>query len=363
MTWTKTGTDTYLGSSRTSGQTSATLAAGTVGDLRVIMFLTVSASVSVASLSGGGVTTWARAGSVSAVNSTTIGAAATAEIWYGKITGTGTALTIAYNGTVGSTSCRLMKRDFRSSRSGTPTYSASGYAFMQTSGHATGSPLTWPSLTTKGTDELVVGCMGDFGGPTYTGTTAGYTYSTDTDGNSYQYRLSCGAAEVEAAQMTFSGTDGWYAHQAIFDDGLGPVSAEADATGTAFGAGATADAPPGQAAAAGAAYGPGMTATAPASPAAALGAALGASATSGQSAGAAAAVGQAQTAHGYVSPGAGAAAAEGTAFGVIARAGVAPVTRVAVVPAESRTIVVPPDSRVAVVEAESRVIQVPKGDD
>lgn len=364
MTWTKTGTDTYLGSSRTSGQTSATLSAGTTGDLRVILFLTCSSSVSVSSLSGGGVTTWQRAGSVNAVASTTIGVAANAEIWYGQITGSGTALTIAYNGTVGSTSCRLMQRDFRTSRTGSPTYSVSSTGYLQTSGHTSSSPLTWPSLTTKGSDELVVGVMGNFGTMSSpSGSSTGYTYTTDGDANYHVYRLSCAAAEVEAPTLTFSGTDGWYAMSAIFDDGLS-AAGSAGVTAAGLGAGAQGQAGPGVAAVTAAGQSAGAqgdaegTGAAAATAAGLLAGAQGQSAVGVASATAAGLLAGAQ----LDAEGTGTAGATASAYNAIARGGVTPTQRISVVEAQDRTVMVAP-RQVAVVEAESRVVFVSAKDE
>lgn len=343
MTWTKTGTDTYLGSSRTSGQTSATLAAGTVGDLRVVQFLTISSSVSVNTLSGGGVTTWKRAGSANAVSANTIGVAATAETWYGVITSTGTALTITYNGTVGSTSCRLMKRDYRSSR-GITSIAAVGNGFSQTNNHTTSSPLTWPSLTTSNPGQLLVGVMGNFGGPTYTGTTTGFTYTLDTDGNDYNYNLSPANSTAFAPQMTYTGTDGWYVQETLFDDG-----------------GTTATATAGLASASAAGFGD----TAAGSKAAAL-ASVSAAAKAAVAfvtgvAGKASATAAALAAVASISPTAGQAAVSASAFNASALLAEKPERRRYTVPPEPRTLgtaevrryTVPPDIRVITAVPES----------
>lgn len=361
MTWTKTGTDTYWNVS--SSQTSRTVTAGTVGDLRVVLLLTGSSSVSVSALSGGGVSTWARAGTVNSVAATTISFAANAEIWYGKITGTGTALTVTYSGTIGTIGVQGMQRDFRTSRPGTPTYSVQGFAFMQTSGHATASPLTWPSLTTKGTDELVTGDMGNFGGMTsISGSSTGYTYTTDTSANYYIYRLSCGAGEVEAATLTFSGTDGWYAQQAIFDDGLSAPGAGA-VTASGQNAGASGSASPSSAAVTADAQNAGASATASPGAAAVAAAAFGATVTAGASPGAGAVTATAYGATESAGQPAGSGQVVASAFNAIARVGVTPMNRVFTVDAESRTILVPAESRVFEVEAESRTIYVDVGDD
>lgn len=340
MTWTKVGTDDYRGGGTTSGQGSWVYTAGTVGDLRVIQFLTLS-SVHVSSISGGGVTTWHRAGSVNTVSSADFGIASTAETWYGKITSTGTALTITYSGSVGSTSCRAMKRDYRSPR-GLVNIIAAGAGFSQTSNQTSTSPLTWPSLTTTNAGQLLVGVMGNDGtGSAYAGSTSGFTYTQDSDGNWYNYALAPANNTAYAPQMTFTGQDGWYVMETLFDDGGTVVTAtaglaSASATGysdAASGSKAAALAFVSAAAKAAVAYVTGL-----ASKASTTAAALAAVA--------------------WIGPQAGTAEVGASAFDASYLAAGKPERRRYTVPAEPRVITVPAEARKCTVPAESRSITV-----
>ena len=219
MTWSLIGSDTYR--NVTTGQTAWTLPAGVVGDMRVILFLSISSTVGVSGLSGGGVTTWSQVTGPNAISSSSIGVAAISQIWVGPVTSTGTALTLTYTGTLGAMSCRAMSRTFRSSRGLITAPQLAGATFSQTSNVTTPSPLTWPTVPALRPGELVVGCMGNDGlGTGYAGSTAGFTYTTDSDGNWHQYRLNTGSVESEAPQMTYTSNDGWYATQVVLDDGL-----------------------------------------------------------------------------------------------------------------------------------------------
>lgn len=221
--WTHQLTDDQA--SGTTGQTARTFAAGTVGDLRVLAVLTESSTIHVSSLSGGGVTTWTRAGSVNAVSSGTFGAASEAELWYGRVTSSGTALTITYSATIGSTPVQTYRMDFRSSNGGSNiTFAANG--FVQTGNTTSSSPWNWPSLTTTRAGQLVVGAGWDNGptGGTSSGSSTGYTYVQDSNQNYHLYRLVTAASEAESPTVTFTGTNGWASLLVIFDDEMISVS-------------------------------------------------------------------------------------------------------------------------------------------
>lgn len=218
MSWTLTGTDTYRNA--TSGQLAATLPAATIGDMRVLLLFTANATIFSNGVAGAGVSTW-MAGDIYSISSSSLTFAATAQMFYGAVTSAGTALTLSYTGALGSTSCRMMSRTFRSNRGLVVAPTMQGDAFQQTGNTTTPSPLTWSSVTTGRPGQLVVGCMGNVGGGTgYTGVTSGYTYTTDSDGNQHQYNGVLPGVYPQTPQMTYSGTDGWYVMQGVFDDGI-----------------------------------------------------------------------------------------------------------------------------------------------
>lgn len=229
-TWTHQLTDDFKVST-TSNQASWTLTAGTVGDVRVLHILTESSTVSVSSLSGGGVTTWTQAGSANTVSSSDFGVASKAQIFYGRVTSTGTALTITYSASIGTSIVQSYRQDFRSSNGGV-NVSLAASGFIQTSNTTSSSPMTWPSLTTTRAGQLVTGVAWDNGptGGSLTGSTTGYTYTADTNVNYHVYRLVTANSETEAPTMTFTGTNGWASMLAILDDDM--ISVADTATGT-----------------------------------------------------------------------------------------------------------------------------------
>lgn len=178
MTWTHTGTDQYA--SITSGQTSFTTAAGTIGNLRLYSStVTAQTTATIASLSGGGVTTWARAGSVNTSNSDSV------ELWWGVITDSGTALTITYNTSPGSKLVDQRQVDFIPPTGG-------GTIAMQvagTSSSASSTSIAFPTLTPAGAGDLYYGdtLLGPVG--TSSGSPAGYTFIADASSNVYCYNV------------------------------------------------------------------------------------------------------------------------------------------------------------------------------
>lgn len=183
MSFTHVNTDVYRDT--TSGQASWTINAGTVGDLRIIGTVTHSTTVNVSAISGGGVTTWTRAGSVF-----TSGSGRRLEIWYGRITGTGTAVTFTFSGTIGSTQFRSNVQDFRPSGGSGVTFAVQA---TNTATNASSSTYTFPSLTSVNAGELYF-AHGHVGDSASAGSTPGFTYVIDANGNPRCYNGNLAAA-------------------------------------------------------------------------------------------------------------------------------------------------------------------------
>lgn len=175
-------TDVYR--SVTTGQGSWTINAGTTGDLRVIGTVVHSATINVSTVSGGGVTTWTRAGSVFTASSNR-----RLEIWYGTITGSGTSVTFTYSSAIGSTTVRNNVQDFRDTNGSTMFQ-------VQDDGsqnNASGTTYTMPQLTSINAGELYFG-HGHVGNTATAGSTTGFTYTIDANGNPRCYHPNLAAA-------------------------------------------------------------------------------------------------------------------------------------------------------------------------
>lgn len=226
MTWTHELTDDYRNA--TSGQTSWTVAAGTVGDLRVIRFHT-EAAINVSSLSGGGVSSWARAGSVN----TSSGSGGRIEYWYGIVTSAGTGLTITYSSSIGSTSVRSLRADFRcDAKLNNLAVANTGY----TDQTASSGTITWPTVTAGpyGT-QLAVG-FAWLSGAAFSGSSPGYTYSVDGNGNFNLYDTTVAPSSNQAPTATQS-TGQYSAELVVFsNNAAAPNPGNAAATASAYGA-------------------------------------------------------------------------------------------------------------------------------
>jgi hypothetical protein len=216
MAWTHQLTDDYQ--SVTSGQTSMTLTAGTVGDLRLVYVFIGNTGNNVTAMSGGGVTTWKRvdANFTWTAPSAQFTNSCVAALWAGVVTGSGTALTVTFTGTIGSTTVRMLRCDFRSPR-GVPSLTFVNDGSMSSS---SGTTVGMASRTATRQHQLVVGFSWLSGSYNSGGSPGNYTFAVDGSGNGYCYNLDAGPATTEAPsfQQTPSGTfsnvmyildDGW----------------------------------------------------------------------------------------------------------------------------------------------------------
>jgi hypothetical protein len=146
----------------------------------------------VSSVSGGGVTTWSKA--IAYPGSAT---SSDIEIWWGKITSTGSS-TITVTWTGSNPSYReLDAHEFSGGSGATWSVDKTGDA---SSGSATSYNMA--SLTPSGTGELYFG-LAVVGGDTATaGSTSGVTYNVDDNGNLLAYDTNVSAALAPAGSQT-----------------------------------------------------------------------------------------------------------------------------------------------------------------
>lgn len=192
MSWTLVGTPDNR--SVATGQTSWTVTAGTVGNLRLLTTNILSSSNQISSLSGGGVNNWQQG---AFLQDGTQGR--TLDIWWGMVTDTGTSLTITFQSAIGSTSVQQNRFDFSSDgRGGAMTLQAHG-----TLTNASSTTITYPSLTPTAPDQLYFGTCRNGGSTPSAGSTTGFSYNIDAQNNVQPYNLNCA---VSAQQPT--ATDG-----------------------------------------------------------------------------------------------------------------------------------------------------------
>src|ERR1035441_9657352 len=171
--------------------TSIALSPQHVGDLLVLFAKDDATGITVSSVSGGGVSTWTRAGSYSGYANHDL------EIWTGTVSTVGAATaTVTFSASVASTYTGLASEEF-SATTGTNTQWS-----VDTSGgisNTASTSVTFPKLAPGGTGELYF-AYDAVANTASTGTTSGFTYATTSDGDVASYDVNVSAAGGPPAQ-------------------------------------------------------------------------------------------------------------------------------------------------------------------
>lgn len=179
MTITAVGT---LKSAAANGTTTLSVSPVTIGDCWVLALFYNSSSVSTTGVSGGGVAagTWQRIGPRT-LNSNGDGEF---EIWLGKVATTGTStITVAFSGSVTAIFVELAAQEFSSGLGASTVWALDQTAFQN---NASSTTIAYPTLVPAGAGELYFGFTLSFNSVS-AGTTTGYTYVLDSNGNQLAY--------------------------------------------------------------------------------------------------------------------------------------------------------------------------------
>jgi RHS repeat-associated protein len=151
-----------------------------VGDVIALTTLTWSPSTYPSSISGGGVTTWTKA-----VDYPVTGYGYDAQIWYGKVTTTGSStITVSYPASVSSDWIEFTAQEFSSTAGSGTTW---GVDHTGTQANGSSTTMTYPSLSPSGAGELYYGYADGMGGIASAGSTSGFTYDTTPAENEVAY--------------------------------------------------------------------------------------------------------------------------------------------------------------------------------
>jgi hypothetical protein len=185
-----------------TGQTTLTVATPVLGNLRALMCM-VNNTTTVSSVSGGGVDTtngglgWLRGTGVTASGNTV-------EVWYGTVTNTvtnPTTITVAWSGSIAGVVAEYASQMLQSDRAAHTQWLVDA---VGTNSSATGTALTWPSLTpTRGVEAYFGGVFVASSG--VAGSTSGYTYQLTPFSNIALYNPAVSAASAPTATQTSSG--------------------------------------------------------------------------------------------------------------------------------------------------------------
>ncbi len=233
-----TGTITAVGTlASVEGSGTSTLAVSpkTAGDVLVVFAQTSAAGFTVSSVSGGGVATWTKAlsfaGSVGADE----------EIWYGKVTTTGSAtVSFSWSSSITGHVAEYGVEEFSAGLGASTVWATDKTGTLN---NASSTTVAMPSLTPAGTGELYFGYSA-VAGTAAAGTTSGVTYAVTAEANVAAYDPGVSGALSPAATQSPAGTSSSVGVLLSASTGAPPppptVTAVSPATGsTAGGTGVT----------------------------------------------------------------------------------------------------------------------------
>lgn len=190
-----TGTET---TNHGNGVTTVAVTSHTIGGMFVLRTELNSTSLTVSSVSGGGVTTWQKA--AGPFHSATTH---NQEFWYGQITSLGgSTITVTWSSAIGSTSVTLAAQEFGSTTANPVWGVIATGTVSQPSSVAT---VTYPTLTPTTANELYVGSAYESVG-SQTGTTfPGYVCKDDGNGDPFIYNTAVTQASTPTSTQSPSG--------------------------------------------------------------------------------------------------------------------------------------------------------------
>lgn len=186
-----------------SGLTTLSVTPSAVGDCLVFATIVGSGLVSVASVAGGGVTTWTRLTGpyVDTPESLTF------DLWLGTVTASGAAtITVTGSGSLAGKNIWLLSQQFTGGGAGT-VWAVDG---AQAGGltNASSAAVTYPPLTPGGASRCYVGRAFVANSGSLTGQTAGYTLQNDASTNPFIYNTSVSTAQAPASVQSPAGISG-----------------------------------------------------------------------------------------------------------------------------------------------------------
>ncbi|HVA02985.1 MAG TPA: IPT/TIG domain-containing protein [Acidimicrobiales bacterium] len=167
-----------------------------VGDVLVVMAEEDNNTVTVSSMSGGGVTTWNRA-----IQYDGVGEPREYDLWYGTVTATGSStINVTWSGPLGGMTAEYEVQEF-----GAGLGPGTGWSLDTTNSqeNPSSTTVTYPSLTPAASGELYFGFM-DMPQTPSAGSTSGFTYATTADANQIAYNPAVGSGTVQPTSSQFS---------------------------------------------------------------------------------------------------------------------------------------------------------------
>jgi hypothetical protein len=173
-----------------------TITTHTIGNVEVLSIGIASTTISVSSITGGGVTNWTK------ITANAPGTTDHTELWYGVVTSATTASLVFTFSANDTFSTEVVSQEF-SSGLGTGTNWAVTTSGQQANTAST--TMTFPSLTSGSNGGLYVGYGYTASGTTSVGATPGFTFEPTTN-NMFLYQPSLASTTQYAAFPTISGS-------------------------------------------------------------------------------------------------------------------------------------------------------------
>ena len=166
----------------------------TVGDVMVVGIM--GQTLSVSSISGGGVTTWKKAAQFQGAEGNDV------ELWYGTVTSTGAStITFSWSGTL-SNGIEYSAQEYTAGLGSATVWAADKTGTVN---GASSTSVPFPSLTATGSGELYVG-FSVVANTASTGSTTGFTYDVTSDGNALTYDTNVSGTVAPTATQSPAGT-------------------------------------------------------------------------------------------------------------------------------------------------------------
>ena len=182
-----------------AGTTTLAVSPQHAGDLLTLVVKVESSTITVASVTGGGVSSWARA-----EGPYTGYAGHDLEIWTGPVNTAGaSSITVGFSGSVSTVYTALASQEFSASGSSL-VWSVDNGAGIS---NASSTTATFPKLTPSGTGELYFGYAA-VANTASAGSTTGFTYATTSDGDVSAYDTSVSAAVQPTSSQSPAGVSG-----------------------------------------------------------------------------------------------------------------------------------------------------------
>lgn len=185
-----------LKSAAANGTTTLAVAPATAGNALLLATFNTGTPATTG-VSGGG-STWTRV-APRTVNGNGDGAF---ELWLGKVSTTGSStVTVAFNTSVGSEFVEFASQEFTAGLGATTVWAADGTAFRNNTSSTT---IAYPTLVPTGAGRLYFGFALCFTGVS-AGSTSGYSYSADVNGNQVAYNGSISASTSPTSSQSPAG--------------------------------------------------------------------------------------------------------------------------------------------------------------